>query len=117
MLDADVSEHHLQTQVLGHLTVAGRRDIYFFAVPNAARRSMRHAARMKAEGLKAGIADVCIMFPEGIASWLELKTVKGRQSVQQKGFQAICSRLGHRYALCKTFDEAILVLREWKALR
>lgn len=113
----DVSEHHLQTQVLQHLTVAGRRDIYWFAIPNAGRRSGRHGARMKAEGLKRGIADICIMFPEGIASWLELKAGRGTQSDEQLGFQAICVRLGHRYALARTFEGAVYVLREWGALR
>lgn len=113
-----ISEHTLQTQVMDHLTVAGRRDIYWFAIPNAARRSMRLAARMKAEGLRSGIADVCVMFPEGVASWLELKKAKGgRQSDEQLGFQAICARLGHRYAVAKTFDGAVFVLREWGALR
>lgn len=113
----DVSEHKLQTMVLTHLTVAGRRDIYWFAVPNAARRSMQTAARMRSEGMRAGIADICVMFPDGIASWLELKTPRGVQSIQQKGFQAICQRLRHRYALARTFDEAVAVLRGWNALR
>lgn len=120
MIDSDsddVSEHKLQTEVLTHLTVAGRRDIYWFAVPNAARRSLRTGARMKAEGLKAGIADICIMFPGGVASWLELKTPRGTHSIYQKGFQAICNRLNHRYALARTFDEAVDVLRSWNALR
>lgn len=113
----DVSEHKLQNKVLTHLVVAGRRDIYWFAVPNAARRSLQLAARMKAEGMKAGIADICIMFPRGITSWMELKTPRGVQSIHQQGFQAICERLGHRYALVRTFDEADTVLRGWGALR
>jgi hypothetical protein len=116
MLD-EPSEHTLQKRVLDHLKVVGRRDIYAFAVPNAARRSLRHGARMKAEGLKRGVADVCVMFPEGIASWLEFKTLRGRQSDHQMGFEAICGRLGHRYAVVRTFDEAIEVLRSWGALR
>ena len=111
------SEHHLQTQVLQHLTVAGRRDIYWFAIPNAGRRSGRTGSRMKAEGLKRGVADICVMFPNGGVAWLELKTPKGVQSDYQKGFQAICERLGHAYALARTFEGAIYALQSWGALR
>ena len=113
----NISEHRLQVQVLQYLTIKGRRDIYWFAVPNAGRRSMQTGQAMKAEGLRAGIADLCFLFPGGYCAWLEMKTLHGTQSDHQKGFQAICDRLGHRYAIAKTFDQAIEVLRGWEALR
>lgn len=112
-----ISEHMLQVQVLEHLTVAARPEIFWFATPNAGLRSLRMGARMKAEGMAAGVADLCFMLPQGRAAWLEMKTLSGRQSIAQKGFQAKCLRLGHPYALARTLDEAIAALHRWGVLR
>ena len=72
---------------------------------------------MKNEGLTAGIADLCIMLPQGRTAWLEMKTIKGKQSVQQKGFEARCQRLQHAYGLAHSLDEAVAFLRAHGALR
>jgi hypothetical protein len=112
-----ISEHRLQSDVVNHIRVAGKPDVIAVALANAARRSYRLGARMKAEGLTPGAADLLIMLPQGRCGWLEMKTIKGRQSIEQKGFQARCLRLGHPYALARTFDEAIKVLHSWGALK
>jgi len=112
-----VGEHQLQALVLAHLEANGRPDVYAFAIPNAARRTPMLAARMKAEGLRAGVADLCIMLPAGRTAWLELKTRKGVQSDAQKSFAAICKRLGHPYAVVRTLGDAIVVLKDWGALK
>ena len=111
------SEHSLQVTVLAYLTYNARPNINVVAIPNAARRSLRMGARMKAEGLQSGVADLCIMLPGGRVAWLELKTLAGRQSIAQKGFEAKCKRLDHPYALARTLDEAIAALTQWKALK
>jgi len=108
-------EHDLQKQVLEIIALKGR--CYVFAIPNAAKRSPAMAARMKAEGLMAGIADLCVMLPGGRAGWLELKTAAGRQSETQKDFEFICDAFDHPYALVRTLDEAIAVLKAWGALK
>lgn len=99
------------------LEINARPDVYCFAIPNAGRRSLRVGALMKAEGLRAGVADVCVMLSDGRVRWLETKRGKGRQSNAQKGFQAICERLGHHYAIAKSFDEAVAILEFWGALK
>lgn len=111
------NEHHLQKQVLQVVREARKPDVTVFACANAGRRSQRTGARMKAEGLMPGVADLCIMLPHGQAAWLELKTIKGRQSVEQKGFEARCIRLGHPYCLARTLDEAVVFLKMVGALR
>jgi hypothetical protein len=112
-----ISEHSLQVTVLDYLTYNAKPDIFWLAIPNAARRSLSLGARMRAEGLQAGVADLCIMLPGGKVGWLELKTDRGRQSIAQKGFEAKCKRLDHPYALARTLDEAIAALTQWKALK
>jgi hypothetical protein len=111
------SEHTLQAKLLAHLDAAARPGLYWFAIPNAGRRSLRVGANMKAEGLRSGVADLCFMLPAGRAAWLELKKPGNYQTIEQKGFQAICERLGHPYAVAKTLEQAISILRSWEVLR
>jgi hypothetical protein len=112
-----VSEHSLQVQVLKEFEVRKARDVNILALANAGHRSLRMGARMKAEGLQAGAADLCIMLPGGKVAWLELKTSVGRQSIAQKGFESKCRRLGHPYAVARTLDEAFDALKQWGALK
>jgi len=111
------SEHSLQTMVREYLRLRAVADSFVFAIPNAGKRSFGAAVRMKAEGLTAGVADICIMLEGGRTLWLELKSSKGRQSDYQKGFQAICDRIGHTYILARSLDEAVGQLKAFGALK
>jgi len=111
------SEHTLQVQLLKYLDVAAKRDVYWFAVPNAARRSLRLGAHMKSEGLRSGVADLCFMLPGGRAAWLELKKPGNYQTIEQKGFEARCKRLEHPYVVAKNIDQAIAALKQWGVLK
>jgi hypothetical protein len=114
-----ISEHSLQVRLLGIIDIGKTHpDIFAFAIPNAGRRSWNSGKKMNAEGLMKGVADLCIMMLGGMTGWLELKRPKGgRQSDEQKGFEARCKRTGHLYALVKTLEEAIAVLVSWGVLR
>jgi hypothetical protein len=112
-----VSEHQLQALVLKYLADQAAEHVFAFAVPNAGQRSFRMAARMRAEGMLAGVADVCIALPHGRVAWLEMKASRGRQSLMQKTFEARCRRLGHPYTVAKNFDEATRFLASVGALR
>lgn len=113
-------EHTLQATVLRHMAYGlTNSKIFYFGIPNAAKRSFQLAARMKKEGLTAGIADICIMMPAGKTCWLELKTMRkgSRQSADQIDFALRCKDLGHPYAVAHNIDEAIARLRKWKVIR
>jgi hypothetical protein len=111
------SEHKLQVMLLDYLERAARKDCYWFAIPNQANRGIMNAVRMKAEGLRSGIADICIMLPEGKACWLEMKKPGGSLSAPQKVFRYRCEQLGHPWAMARSLDEAIPHLREWGVLK
>ena len=118
----DPLEHSIQVKVIDAIDVGKTHpDIYAFAIPNAGRRSFRTGIKMKAEGLRRGVADICIMLPEAKTGWLEMKRIKGKksttQSTDQLGFAARCKRLGHPYAVASTLDEAIVALRQMGVLR
>jgi hypothetical protein len=111
------SEHRLQALVLEALQFRAVKDAFWFAVPNAGKRSFAVATRMRKEGMQAGVADLCVMLSGGRTIWLELKTPKGRQSPAQKNFQNICNRLSHVYILARSFDEAIDSLQAFGAMK
>lgn len=115
--DDTVTELGLQIEVLRHLRTYGRRELCWFSIPNAGRRSLYAGAQRKMEGMMKGAPDLCIMLENARVAWLELKTLRGHQSDAQKGFQAICERLGHPYCLARTIDQAIAFLRKIGALR
>lgn len=116
-IKVEIDEHTIQMMLLEYLKLNARKDCYYFAVPNAAKRSIVTAVRMKEEGLTAGVADLCIMLPAAQVRWLELKRHKGRQSAKQEGFEEVCAVLGHFYAVAHSFEEAVLALKSWDVLR
>ena len=81
---------------------------WLHAVPNAAKRSVAAAARAKAEGLLAGVAD--IFLPYAIAPYhglyLEFKLPASYQSPRQKKFQQYCDDHGYLYVVVKSLETA-----------
>lgn len=99
------------------LTAHARPDVQWFAVPNGDLRHPRVAMRLKAEGVRPGVADLCFMLPEGRTGWLELKAKRGVLSDEQKGFAARAMRLGHYWSMVRSVDEAAAVLARWDVVR
>ena len=60
-----------------------------FAIPNGGRRDKTTGAKLKAEGVKSGVADLELAKPsrQYHALFIEMKTPKGYQSYSQKCFQ------------------------------
>jgi len=110
-------EHNLQAGLIQYLKLHARTDVHYFAIPNAAKRSWRDAAKMKAEGLRAGVADLCFMMSGGRVAWLELKIDNEKQTAEQVMFETICNVLGHPYMVARTFDTAVAILRSWRILK
>jgi hypothetical protein len=115
----DASESSLQVQLLKELTYKLRPDVRVLAIPNQSNRHINNAVRMKAEGMMRGAADLLFMFPvsEGAVGWLEMKRRTGSLSDHQHGFKSICAMLGHRWAMARSVDQALDVLRGWNALK
>lgn len=111
------SEHKIQVALLDYLVYAARPEIHYFAIPNQGNRHIRNATKMKAEGVRSGVADLCFMLPNGRAAWLEMKKPGGSMSDTQKQFRDRAQSLGHFWALAKSVDEALEHLTKWDALK
>ena len=89
--------------------------VYFFAVPNSAagKVSMARANRLRATGLRAGVADLVVMRKDGIACFLEIKTKKGKLSPAQDNFRILCAARSWRWGIARSVVEAVDLCRTW----
>ncbi|MCM1364946.1 MAG: VRR-NUC domain-containing protein [Faecalibacterium sp.] len=73
-----------------------------YHVPNEGKRSEQQGAKMKSEGLKPGVPDICLPVSRGgyHSLYIELKREKGgRLTENQKTWIDMLRRLGN-YAVC-----------------
>lgn len=104
-------EHRIQQACvqwfnLRHPNLRGR----LFAVPNGSRRDGVTGARLKAEGVVAGVSDFILLKSTSRygALLIEMKTRTGRQSATQKWWQQVVTENGeYKYVVCRCLDDFI----------
>ncbi len=82
------------------------------AVPNGGRRDAVTGARLKAEGVTAGVADLILFQRRGRSGALlvEMKTAKGRQSPEQKQWQTVIEAQGYQYEVCRSLNDFMRII-------
>ena len=78
-----------------------------FAVPNGGRRDAVTGAKLKAEGVLAGVADLILLKSNQDygALLIEMKTRRGTQQKTQKEWQRLIEADGYKYVVCRSvFD-------------
>ena len=80
-----------------------------FAVPNGGYRPMATAAQLKAEGVRAGVPDVCLPVARGRfhSLWIEMKRKPNTTSDAQRAWLDALRRYGHCAVVCWSANEAI----------
>ena len=87
-----------------------------YAIPNAAKRSMRLAAMMKAEGMKSGVPDLHLAAPSGKyhGLYIEMKRTKGGSvSETQKEWLNKLNNHGYMAVVCRGWLEAKEVIEDY----
>ena len=87
-----------------------------FAVPNGGVRDKATAALMVAEGEKAGVSDLIMLYPsDGYAALcIEMKTPVGRQSDAQKEWQKNVENISQaKYVICRSLEDFIKEVNEY----
>ena len=76
---------------------------YLVAVPNGGARHIAVARKLKAEGVKKGFPDLQLNLPRGgyAGLFIELKTLVGRTSPEQKEWLERLNAGGNRAVVCK----------------
>ena len=80
-----------------------------YHVPNEGRRSVVTGRRMKAEGMKPGVPDICLPVARGghHALYIELKRREGgRVTESQRQWLSDLTDAGNRAVVCKGWDAA-----------
>ena len=106
-----MKERELQKAAAKFLdTVLDPAHARWFHPANGGLRTVKTAALMKAMGVKAGIADIVLLWL-GRVAFIELKTDKGRLSPAQIEFAGWCDLNGFAYYTCRSLSEIEAVLR------
>lgn len=73
-----------------------------YNVPNEGKRSALQGARMRAEGLRAGVPDICLPVPRGgySALYIELKAGRNKPTDDQIAWLAALDAAGNKTAVC-----------------
>lgn len=89
-----------------------------FHIPNGGYRNINTAKRLKAEGVKAGVPDICLPIAKGNyhGLYLELKTDKGRLSKEQEIWLSDLKSEGYLAEVAYGFDEAVKVIKGYLEL-
>jgi hypothetical protein len=97
-----LSEWQLQAQCVAWLREA-HPHLLMFSVPVelAHKKWGKHALA----GCTAGVADTCIMLPDGRTAWVEFKVGSNGLRESQEAFQQHCARLGHSYTVVRSVAE------------
>ena len=79
-----------------------------FSIPNGGQRHPAVAAKMKAEGVKAGVWDCFMATPRGAdhGLWLELKIRPNKLTPAQEVWGHTMRAAGHRCVVCFSWIEA-----------
>ena len=84
-------------------------------MPNGGARDVVTGARLKAEGVLPGVADLLLLVPadgwHGAA--IEMKTQKGRPSATQLAWGDAVRRAGYAYFVCHSAQEFVETINEY----
>jgi len=118
-------EDDLQVAVMTWLKLQ-HPGVLAFHVPNGGQRNAREGARLKAQGVMPGVADILI-FSWAMTYWpqqkwmnnyglaLELKIKPNKQSDAQKTFENAIKCVGWQYEVAYDFDEAKKIISDYLA--
>ena len=110
-------EHEIQKAICEYLDIRG---VCYWAVPNGGKRSKAEAGRLKAEGVKSGVPDLCLIY-DGMYYGLEVKkpatsTPKGYLSKNQKSMHRKIDRAGGTVKTVYSVADVILWVNTWGML-
>lgn len=112
------SEHEEQVALFGWAAFASVRWpelALLHAVPNGGHRNKVVAARLKGEGVKRGVPDICLPVARGgfHGLYVELKAVGGQLSSEQKAWITALRAQGYCAEVCVGWHAARAVIEDY----
>ena len=113
-------EHEIQAALFrwahADATLAQHPELALFhAIPNGGHRMPSVAAKLKAEGVRAGVPDTCLPIARGgfASLWVELKKPGGTLTPEQAHWLAALTRHGNRVEICTSWESARDILLDY----
>lgn len=111
-------EHYIQAAFFRWAALAGGKypEIKaLFAIPNGGTRHKLEAVKLKREGVKAGVPDVCLPVPRGkyAGLWIEFKAEKGKVTEHQDEWHILLRSLGHRVEVSRSWQAAVNIVEKY----
>lgn len=119
MADYEPSEHEIQVALFewldAYLPTVGVDPRLAWATPNGGHRHPAVAAKLKAEGVRAGVPDVTIAVPRhGFHGfYCELKAKRGRPSEKQLELVTLLRQQDYNVVIAKGLDEAMTAIKAY----
>ena len=90
-----------------------------YAIPNAGKLPVQYRVKLKRQGLRAGMPDLCLACAGkgGGALYIEMKAKKGRISLEQTIVLGLLLSYGNRVEVCYSADEAIQTIRDYLEIK
>jgi len=86
--------------------------IISFHCPNGGKRGVREAARLKRQGVLAGVSDVLLYWQDGYGA-IELKYGDNSMSKPQAYFADKLQKFGGKFAVCRSIEDVQAALKAW----
>lgn len=89
-----------------------------YHIPNEGKRSKATGGRLKAQGLKSGVPDVCLPTAHGgyIGLYIEMKVKPNRPTENQKKWLRTLRAVGHLTAVAYDWEEAKNLIEDYLKL-
>lgn len=87
-----------------------------YHIPNEGKRSVITGNRLKRQGLKTGVPDICLPVPNYVhtALYIELKRTNfGRLTDNQRWWVTMLNKVGCRAVVCRGWDEARIEIERY----
>jgi len=111
------SEYDIQCSIVHHLRL---KNIMFFSVPNgiffnskSKKQGFSYMNKLKNAGFLNGVSDLIILLPNRTI-FVEIKTAKGKQNINQIEFEKDVKKLGFKYLIWRTLEDCIIWEKEYR---
>lgn len=113
-----ITEHGAQAALFKTINLlAGQRPelALLFAVPNGGHRLAAVARKMKAEGVRAGVPDMCLPVARGAhhGLFIEMKVGRNKPTVDQLWWIEQLQRQGYYCQVCYEWTRAVEILVDY----
>lgn len=106
----DLEHQHQKALVTwaGYAAGGDPRLRLLYAIPNGGQRTKATAGKLKAEGVRAGVPDLCLPVPvrETHALYIEMKVGAGRATAEQKIWQRELAAAGNAVCIAYGWEAA-----------